>query len=125
VNATCRIVEWAESEVGLASLATETGSLPSKRLDTSLDRVSRLSPQHGEGGHYARLLCRYPRSVAITLPSYGSRSGNVAVVVPVCDVTVSVMLVKVALTRTGIILSGHVKPETSTGSVDTVNVPRP
>jgi hypothetical protein len=59
------------------------------------------------------------------LSSYGSISGKNAVVVPVCDVTVSVTFVKFALTRTGTIRSGHVKPDTSTGSVDTVKEPRP
>jgi hypothetical protein len=54
---------------------------------------------------------------------YGSMSGNVAVVVPVFDVTVSVTSVNVTLTSTGTIRSGH--GCACTELVLTLNVPRP
>jgi hypothetical protein len=49
----------------------------------------------------------------------------VALSVPVFDVMVNVMLVKVTPTTTGAILSGHVRLPTPTGAVETTNVPLP
>jgi hypothetical protein len=58
------------------------------------------------------------------LRAYGSMLGKVAVMVPVWDSIVSKTFVKLTLTRTGVIWSGHVRL-TVTGLVETVKVPLP
>ena|SRR5438093_11556540 len=85
----------------------------SQRAGEERTSASSNLPNEGEGEPRKRLpllFCLLTRQIQIYL-AYGSMSGKVAVSVLLDpDVIVSVTSVKVTLTRTGVIPSGHVKP---------------